>query len=37
MEKAYLGIDIGSISTKEIAHAIKEQLGYDIEKKKMQS
>ena len=30
------GKTFGSISTKEIAHAIKEQLGYDIEKKKMQ-
>ena len=30
------GKTFGSISTKEIATAIKEQLGYDIEKKKMQ-
>lgn len=30
------GKTFGSISTKEIAHAAKEQLGYDIDKKKMQ-
>ncbi|SET08577.1 50S ribosomal protein L9 [[Clostridium] polysaccharolyticum] len=29
------GKTFGSISTKEIAHAAKEQLGYDIDKKKM--
>lgn len=30
------GKTFGSISTKEIVHAAKEQLGYDIDKKKMQ-
>jgi large subunit ribosomal protein L9 len=30
------GRTFGSISTKEIANAAKEQLGYDIDKKKMQ-
>lgn len=30
------GKTFGSISTKEIAEAVKTQLGYDIEKKKMQ-
>ena len=30
------GRAFGSVSTKEIALAAKEQLGYDIEKKKMQ-
>lgn len=30
------GKTFGSVSTKEIASAVKEQLGYDIDKKKMQ-
>lgn len=30
------GKTFGSISTKEIVHAAKQQLGYDIDKKKMQ-
>ena len=30
------GRTFGSVSTKEIAAAVKEQLGYDIDKKKMQ-
>lgn len=30
------GKTFGSISTKEISNAVKQQLGYDIEKKKMQ-
>ena len=30
------GRTFGSVSTKEIAEAAKEQLGYDIDKKKMQ-
>ena len=30
------GRTLGSVSTKEIAEAAKEQLGYDIDKKKMQ-
>ena len=30
------GRSFGSVSTKEIAAAAKEQLGYDIDKKKMQ-
>ena len=29
------GITFGSVSTKEIAEAVKKQLGYDIDKKKM--
>ena len=30
------GRTFGSVSTKEISEAVKEQLGYDIDKKKMQ-
>lgn len=30
------GRTFGSVSSKEIAHAVKEQMGYDIDKKKIQ-
>ena len=29
------GRTFGSVSSKEVAHAVKEQMGYDIDKKKM--
>ena len=30
------GRTFGSVSSKEVAHAVKEQMGYDIDKKKIQ-
>lgn len=31
------GRTFGSVSSKEVAHAVKEQMGYDIDKKKIQA